>query len=364
MSEKRLTRAVLDRIVPYEPGRPIELIARDLKLKRVIKLASNENALGPSPKALSALRTSVGQVHRYPDGGSTFLKEKLAAHCGVSKRQMILGNGSDEIIVLALRALVEPGEEVVVATPTFLIYSLAATAVGAKVVSVPLKNFRYDLAAMKRAITPETKVVFIANPDNPTGTIVTRLEVEGFLQGLPEDVVLFFDEAYYEFAAALRDYPRSLELLGKRPVIISRSFSKAYGLAGLRIGYGISSPDLIAYLERVREPFNVNRLAQAAASAALDDRAFLKRTLAFTEEARAYLSDELSRLGFKVIPSVANFVLFDCGRPAAPLFEALLKRGIIVREMGAWGLDRFIRVTAGRPQENRAFIKALKEVLK
>lgn len=360
---KRLTREALDAIVPYEPGRPIELIERDLGLKRVLKLASNENPLGPSPKALAALRSAARDAHRYPDGGSTFLKEKLAAHCGVSVDRLVLGNGSDEIIVLALRALVEPGEEVVVADPTFLIYKLAATAVGAKVVTVPLKGMRYDLAAMRRAVTPSTKMIFIANPDNPTGTYVTREEVDDFLSGLPEDVVVFFDEAYYEFARDLRDYPRTLSLLDRRPVIISRSFSKAYGLAGARVGYGIASAELVSYLERVREPFNVNRLAQAAACAALGDQAFLKRTLALTEEGRDTLSRELSRLGLGVVPSAANFVLFDCLSPARGVFEALLARGIIVREMSAWGLPRFIRVTVGRPQDNRAFLRALKAVL-
>ncbi len=346
----------------YKPGKPIEDVQREFRLTSVIKLASNENALGPSPKALAALRKEAAQVHRYPDATCRDLKRKLAAQLKVDAEQLLIGNGSDELLVLALRAFVDPGDEVVVAEPTFLIYALQARASGAKVISVPLTKLRYDLAKMRAAITADTKLVFIANPDNPTGTYVTTRELEAFLDGLPGQVIVLMDEAYYEFVGA-KDYPQSIRFLERAPVIVTRSFSKAYGLAGLRVGYCIARPSLIAAMEAVREPFNVNRLAQTAACAALDDRAFLERTRRMTGEGRAYLGRELAQLGFRVVPSVANFLLVELGPTASQVAQALLRRGVIVREMSAWKLDGFVRVTIGTMPENRRFIQALKEVV-
>ncbi len=351
-------RACLRGVRVYTPGRPIDEVQRELGLRSVIKLASNENALGPSPKAVALVRRALGQLHRYPDAGGYALKQRLARHVGVRPNELILGNGSDEILVLALRAFVEPGDEVLIATPTFLMYEIAATACGARVVRVPLRDYRYDLAAMRRAVTSRTKLIFIANPDNPTGTYVTRAEVGRFLRGLRRDIVVCFDEAYYEFVEA-RDYPQTIPLIRRGNILVTRSFSKAYGLAGLRIGYGIAAPSLLAWMERVREPFNANLLAQAGAAAALDDRAYVARSRRLVRAGRAYLTGALRRLRLRALPSVTNFLLIEIGPRSAQIAAALLRRGVIVREMSAWGLDRWIRVTIGTPAENRRFVRAL-----
>ena len=352
-------RTALRSLPTYTPGQPIEEVQRKLGLSSVIKLASNENALGPSPKALAALRRATGQLHRYPDATCAALKAKLSRRFRLDPSWFIAGNGSDEILVLALRAFVEPGDEVLVAQPTFLIYALQAKACGARVVRVPLRNFRYDLPAMRAAVTSDTKLVFIANPDNPTGTYVTANELDAFLRGLPEQVVVVMDEAYYEFVEA-KDYPQTLTYLHDAPLIITRSFSKAYGLAGLRVGYGIARPSLIRAMDAVREPFNVNALAQTAACAALDDAVFLRKTRRMTEDGRRYLARQLSGLGLRVVPSETNFLLVELGPSASSVAKRLLSEGVIVREMSAWKLQGFLRVTIGTMPENRRFIRALK----
>jgi histidinol-phosphate aminotransferase len=356
-------RAAVRGLNSYRPGKPIEEVKRELKLSSVIKLASNENALGPSPKAVAALKQAVGSLHRYPESTCPVLRAKVAKTLRVNPASLIFGNGSDEIIVLALRAFVDPGDEVVVAQPTFLIYELQAKACGAQVTTVPLKSYRYDLAAMAKAVTPHTKLVFIANPDNPTGTYVTTKELKTFLGSIPDQAIVFMDEAYHEFVDA-PDYPQTLSLRDEQSLIITRSFSKAYGLAGLRIGYGIAREDVIAAMEAVREPFNVNSLAQAAAAAALDDAAFLTRTRRMLREGRAYLTKELDRLKVRYVPSVANFLLLELGPRAQNIAWALLGRGVIVREMSAWKLSHCIRVTIGTMPENRRFITELTRCLK
>ncbi|MCM8765561.1 MAG: histidinol-phosphate transaminase [Candidatus Omnitrophica bacterium] len=365
MSEiKLLLRKNIEKVKPYQPGKPISEVKRELGLQRVIKLASNENPLGPSPKAVRAILKSVSELHRYPESNCFYLKRKLAERFNLKEDNFIIGNGSDEIIVLVLRALIDPGDKVMIAEPTFLIYEIQANACGARVIKIPLRNFRYDLKRMKENLTPEVKVVFIANPDNPTGTYVTEEEVKEFMENIPEKTFVFFDEAYYEFASTLPDYPRSLQFLNKRNIIITRSFSKAYGLAGLRVGYGMGRADLIAYLERIREPFNVNSLAQAGALSALEDASFLKKTLETTQEGKAYLYKEFEKLGLTYLPSATNFVLVDIGRDSERIFQQLLREGVIVRGLKPWGLDNFIRVTIGRREENEKFIKALKKVLR
>ena len=346
----------------YQPGTPIEEVKRTLKLSSIIKLASNENALGPSPRAVAALRRALGGLHRYPESTCPDLRARVAKHLRVDPASLIFGNGSDEIIVLALRAFVDPGDEVVVASPTFLIYELQARACGASVTVVPLRDYRYDLGAMQAAVTAHTKLVFIANPDNPTGTYVTKRKLDAFLRGLPAEAIAFLDEAYYEFAEA-PDYPQTLKRVSDRPLIVTRSFSKAYGLAGLRIGYGIAQPALVAAMEAVREPFNVNSLAQAAAAAALGDTAFLARTQRLIREGRRYLTRELDALKLRSVPSVTNFILIRLGPGAASVAQRLLRRGIIVREMSAWKLGGCLRVTIGTMPENRKFILELKRCL-
>ncbi len=352
-------RAAVRSLDIYRPGTPIEEVQRKLGLKSVIKLASNENALGPSPKAVAAVRKSLGALHRYPDAHCTELKKALAKRLRKDPSSLLIGNGSDEILVLALRAFVEPGDEVVVARPTFLIYEIQAKAAGARIRVVPLKQLRYDLPGMRRVITSRTRLIFIANPDNPTGTYVTTREVQAFLHGLPSHVIVVMDEAYYEFVRA-NDYPQTIRLVNSASVIVTRSFSKAYGLAGLRIGYGVARPSLIRAMDAVREPFNVNRLAQVAACAALEDTAFLTRTRRMTAEGMRYLTTAVQRLGIRVVPSQTNFLLLEVGPRASQLAQQLLEQGVIVREMSAWKLTGYIRVTIGTMPENRRFVQALK----
>ncbi|MBI4355541.1 MAG: histidinol-phosphate transaminase [Candidatus Omnitrophica bacterium] len=346
----------------YQPGKPIEEVQREHKLKAVIKLASNENALGPSPKAVEAIKQSLKTIHRYPDGGAYYLKHRLAKKLGVGASSIILGNGSDELIVLTLRALIGGGDEVIVATPTFLIYEIAARACGATVVSVPLRHLRYDLPAIRRMVTAKTKIIFLANPDNPTGTYVTKEEVDALLDRLPPHVLVYFDEAYFEFVEE-RNYPNGLHYLARHPVMVTRSFSKAYGLAGLRIGYGVADARLISCLERLREPFNVNLLAQVAALAALDDHRHLAQTRKLVREGKRYLYRKFQELGLRYIPSATNFVLLDVGRDSHAVSQALLKLGVIVRDMTVWKLHQYLRVTIGTRAENERFVKALKKTL-
>jgi histidinol-phosphate aminotransferase len=356
-------RAVLRDLAMYQPGGSLDAAKKRLKRASVIKLASNENALGPSPKAVAALRRVTGGLHRYPDAGCTELRAKLATHWKLRPESVIVGNGSDELIVLALRAFVDPGDHVVVATPTFLIYELQAKACGASITPVALRHYRYDLSAMRQAIEPHTKLVFVANPDNPTGTYVTKQELAAFLRDLPGEVIVFLDEAYYEFVEA-SDYPQTVPYVREgRSVIVTRSFSKAYGLAGLRIGYGFAPSPIIAAMNAVREPFNVNSLAQAAAVAALKDRAYLARTRATLREGRRYLMKSLEALHIRYVPSVANFLLIELGPRASEIAQALLAQGVMVRDMRAWQLDHCLRVTLGTMAENRTFIQALKRCL-
>ncbi len=357
-----LPRKEILEIRNYQPGKPIEEVQRELGLKDVIKLASNENALGPSPKAVEAIKKYLKNINRYPDGSCFYLKKALAKKLEVKEDRIIIGNGSDELIILALKAFLEPGDEVIVARPTFLIYEIASRIQGAKIKVVPMKDFRYDLKAMKEKISKDTRFVFIANPDNPVGTYVTKDELEEFLQGLPKDLIVFLDEAYFEFVDK-EDYPNGLEFLNDKDLIVTRSFSKAYGLAGLRIGYGISRALIIKYMNAVREPFNVNSIAQVAGIAALEDREFIQRTKRLIREGRRFLYTEFEKLDLCYIPSVTNFILFEAGRDARLIAMKLLRRGVIVREMGAWGLENFIRVTIGTEKENRRFIEELKRVI-
>jgi histidinol-phosphate aminotransferase len=350
------------KIKPYIPGKPIEEVKREFKLKQAIKLASNESPFAPSPKVLKAINQAARSLNRYPDGSCFYLRKKLAKKLGVSESQLVFGNGSDEIIVMAMHAFINPNDEAIIAKPTFLIYEIAANLCGAKIVTVPLKNFRYDLKAMKQAITSRTKIIFIANPDNPTGTYVARDEVEEFLNGLPQDLVVYFDEAYYEMVTE-KDYPQTLNLLKqKKNLVISRTFSKAYSLAGLRVGYAISSSENIDLLNRCREPFNVNSLAQAAAEASLDDKSNLLKLRRAIKEGKAYFCNNFQDMGLEYVPSAANFILVKV-KDGAKIAGELLKLGVIVRNMSGWGLDNFIRVTIGTKNENEKFIKALRRIL-
>ena len=356
MSMKKLIRPVVTQITPYTPGKPIEEVKRELGIKDVFKMASNENALGPSPRALAAMKRAIKDVHRYPDGSCFYLKRALARKYDLSPEQCIIGNGSDELIVLALRTFINPGDEVIIASPTFLVYRLAAILADAKVITVPLRAFRYDLVAMRERVGPKTKMVFIANPDNPTGTYVTREEVEWFIYSLPKHVIVFFDEAYCEYVRA-KDYPDTLKYLGRGNSIVSRTFSKVYGLAGLRIGWAAATREVAGYLNQLREPFNVNLVAQKAAEAALGDRAHVLRTRAMNEAGLRYLSHGLREDGVFYVPSVTNFLLINVGPQSQQLYQRLMAKGVIVREMSGWGLKNFIRVTIGTMRENQCFLK-------
>lgn len=357
-----LPRKSILNIEPYIPGKPIEEVRRELGLRDVVKMASNENPLGPSPKAVAAIKKHLFSINRYPEGGCFYLRQVLSKRLEVKPEQLIFGNGSDELIILALRSFVNEGDEVVVAEPTFLIYEIASEIHGARVKKIPTRYFKYDLKAMKEAINKQTKICFIANPDNPNGTYVTKYELEEFLKDLPPTVLVFIDEAYFDFVEE-KDYPDGTDYISTGNVIITRSFSKSYGLAGLRIGYGISSQAIIRYMESAREPFNVNSVAQVAALAALKDKNFLSKTKKLVRDGKKFLYSEFKELGLKYIPSVTNFILIDVGKDTDQLCKRLLKKGIIVRDMKAWGLDAFIRVTVGTEKENKRFIKELKRII-
>ncbi|OGX23377.1 MAG: histidinol-phosphate transaminase [Omnitrophica WOR_2 bacterium RIFCSPHIGHO2_02_FULL_45_21] len=357
-----INRKILE-ITPYQPGKPIEEVKRQLGLKEVIKLASNENPLGPSPKAVLAIKKSLTKINRYPEGSCFYLRQRLSKKLKVRPENLIFGNGSDELIDIVIKAFCEPDDEIITADTTFLEYRIIALQNGRAVRCIPLKDFRYDLARIKDRIGPKTKAIFIANPNNPTGTYVTKREVDDFLNGLPENVVAIFDQAYLEFVEN-KDFPLSLNYFRQgKNVIILRTFSKIYGLAGLRIGYGIAREEFIQYMERARQPFNVNTLAQEAALAALDDTVFIRKAQRAVREGKKYLYGELDRLKINYIPSAANFILIDLKRDGLKIFNKLLKEGVIVRDMQQYGLNNFIRVTIGREKENKKFVAALKKVL-
>ena len=344
---------------PYVPGKPIEELQRELGLARVIKLASNENPSGSSPKALAALSGGTSTLHRYPDGGAFRLRESLADRWKVTPDQVILGNGSDEILGLLARTFLAPGDEAVMADQTFVIYKMEVTAAHGKPVIVPLKQWRHDLQAMAGAITDRTRLLFVCNPNNPTGTMVSAAEVELLLSRVPAHVVIVFDEAYFEYVRS-EQFPDSMSYVNQgRNVIVLRTFSKIYGLAGLRIGYGVATAEIINFLNRIRPPFNANSLAQRAALAALGDDEHVAQSRMANEAGLGQMVKGLTELGLVPVPSEANFVYVDIGRDGRTVFEALLREGVIVRHIEG----RMIRVTIGLEEENREFLAALKRVI-
>jgi histidinol-phosphate aminotransferase len=344
---------------PYVPGKPIEELQREYGLARVIKLASNENPLGPSPKAMAVIHQGLATLHRYPDGGAFSLREALADRWKVTADQVIVGNGSDEILGLLARTFLSPGDEAVMADQTFVIYRMEVMAAHGKAVVVPLVQWRHDVRAMAAAITERTRLIFICNPNNPTGTMVSAEEVAQLLARVPEHVVVVFDEAYFEYVRSSQ-FPDSMAYVkqGKNAIVL-RTFSKIYGLAGLRIGYGVTTPEIANFLNRVRPPFNANSLAQRAALAALDDDEHVAKSRAVNQAGMDQVINGLRGLGLAPVPSEANFVYVDVGRDGRPVFESLLRVGIIVRHIEG----RMIRVTIGQAAENTAFLTALGEVL-
>jgi histidinol-phosphate aminotransferase len=350
-------------IAPYEPGKPIEELERELGIQWAIKLASNENPLSPSDRVQKAIAAALPNLNRYPDGSGFYLRQALAKRNNVAPEQIVLGNGSNELIELIVRGFLRPGEEAIIPHPSFVVYPMIVQAAGGIRVVITLKDYRLDLEAMARAVTPLTKLVFIANPNNPTGTIVTAVEVEQFMARIPPAVIVVFDEAYIEFAAG-PDFPSTLSYVRQgRKVFVLRTFSKASSLAGLRVGYGIAEADAMALLHRVRQPFNVNSLAHAAALASLEDDGHILECLRMNEAGRHFLYDEFAGLGLKYVTSRANFILVDVGRSAHEVYQRLLREGVIVRPMTSFGMETALRITVGTPEENRRLIKALRKCL-
>jgi len=352
-------RDVLKDIAPYVPGKPISDVQRELGLSEVIKLASNENPFGFSSKVEKALKDAFSELPLYPDGNSTVLREKLAEKHGLNPEQFVFGAGSNEIITLIAQIFLEPGDESIFADPSFVWYDTAVRVSGAKPVVIPLKEYTHDLEAMKNAITDKTRIIWVCNPNNPTGTIVTKQQLEEFIDSVPGNIVIVLDEAYYEYARG-GDYPETVPLLEKYPnLIILRTFSKAYGLASLRVGYGMASAEMVSYLNRIRPPFNVNTLAQVAAVAALDDQDFVNNTVTETKKGLEFLYGAFDRLNLHYVRSYANFVWVETKLSSQELFKKLLTRGVIIRPfMGNW-----VRITVGTPEHNRLLVHAMEEVL-
>ncbi|MFQ5656920.1 MAG: histidinol-phosphate transaminase [Candidatus Methylomirabilales bacterium] len=362
-SLQELARPQVLGLIPYSPGKPIEEVEREIGLDEVLKLASNENPLGPSPLALQAIREVLHGLHRYPDGGCHVLRHRLSRRLEVDPQQLCFGNGSNELLELVARAFLGPEDEALIGHPAFVVYRSVCQAVGCKIGEIPLKDFTFDLPAMLKAVTVRTKVIFLGNPNNPTGTCVSPTLLNDFVQELPRDVIVVVDEAYREYVPRYLQPDLLRYVREGRYIATLGTFSKAYGLAGLRIGYGVAPAEMVEILNRVRQPFNVNALAQRAAVAALDDAAHLEETIRVAEEGRRSLQARFAELGLSFVPSVANFVLVDVGASGAAVAGALLRKGVIVRSMEGYGLPTYIRVTVGTARENAQVVHALTEVL-
>ena len=358
-----LARDAIKDIIPYEPGKPISEVQREYGLTDVIKLASNENPLGPSPKAMQAVREALNDVNRYPDGGCYHLKQKLSERLNVSPSQLVIGNGSVELVELVTEAFVGEGDEVVIGRQAFFKYRIAVQIMNGVIVWAEMPNLTHNADEMLSKVTDRTKVLFIANPNNPTGTLILKDQVALLMDRLPDHVVVVFDEAYYDY----RDpaiYPETLPyVLEGRNVIIFRSLSKSYGLAGLRVGYAITTEPLARAMNGVREAFNISSLAQIAAAAALDDEEFLQKGLRLNKEGKQYFYRELERIGLEYVKSAANFILIKVPVPGRELFRELLKKGVVVRPVDGYDLPDYIRVSIGLPEENERFFAELEDIL-
>lgn len=360
---KAITRKNILKIPPYVPGKPIEEVEKEFGKKRWVKLASNENLLGPSPKAVEAIKKELPKIHFYPEGPCTLLKQALAKKFSLPKESIVISNGADNLILMIACAFVNEGEEVIMADPTFPVYHNVTWIMGGRTIRVRLKDYTHDLEGMGRKVSKKTKLIFICNPNNPTGTFVSKKVLDPFLLGLPPRVIVVLDEAYREFVDA-PDFPDGIDYVKEgKQVILLRTFSKVYGLAGLRIGYALGREDLIHCLNQVRDPFPVHRLAQVAAVAALGDKTHAKRTIQMVREGRTYLSRELERMGLDCIPSQANFIFVDFKRDGEEIFQSLLKEGIIIRPGKIWGYPTCGRVTIGRMSDNKRFIHTLRKIL-
>jgi histidinol-phosphate aminotransferase len=355
----------LSHLPVYQPGRPIEEVARELNLpaESINKLASNENPFGPSPLAVAALQKSLFGLNLYPDGNAFYLKQKVAAKLGVETSNIVLGNGSNEIIEFLGHALLHPGAEVVVSQYCFAVYPIVTKLFGANLITVPARNFGHDLPAMLAAITPQTQLVFVANPNNPTGTLAAREDVIHFVNQVPDHVVLVMDEAYIEFLEDPLELAPLVRSGTRRNLVLMRTFSKIYGLAGLRIGYGIAHPDIISILEKIRQPFNINLPAQIAALAALDDDEHVRKTRSNNFRGLEFFERAFREMDLEYIPSAANFILVRV-KDGQRVFEAMQRQGVITRPMGGYQLPEWIRISVGTPEQNTRCLRVLKSVLK
>ncbi|MCF6298428.1 MAG: histidinol-phosphate transaminase [Thiomicrorhabdus sp.] len=355
-------------IHPYIPGKPVSELQRELGLTYISKLASNENPLGASPTALAAVQSALKDIARYPDGSAFELKTALSHFLGVNTEQIALGNGSNELLELVARVFAGVGDEIIYAQYGFAVYPISAQVVGATGVEVPAVDWGHDLPAMLAAITPKTKLIYLANPNNPTGTLFTRTQWEAFISQVPKEVVVVLDEAYIEYAQSFdvdNQYPDGCDYLSQYPnLLISRTFSKAYGLASLRVGYLLGCKEIIQYINQLRAPFNVNHYAQVAACAALDDQGFVEKSVLLNQQGMRQIKDALTLLGVASIPSVGNFMCIDLGDKALKINQKLLQEGVIVRPLANYGLTPFLRVSIGTQVENQHFVDALKVALK
>ena len=347
---------------PYKPGKPVDEVARELGINDIVKLASNENPRGPGAKVQQAIAEAATELSRYPDGGGFALKARLSEKIGVDANQLTLGNGSNDVLDLIARVVLEPGAQAIIAEHSFVVYRLAVTCCGGDLVTVPAKNYGADLAGMLEAVTDATRLIFIANPNNPTGTRTPGSELLPFLQAVPEHVWVVLDEAYLEYVED-DDHLNGASLLAQFPnLIVTRTFSKVYGLAAVRFGYGASSPAFADLLNRARQPFNVNSLAMAASLAALEDDDYVKESVALNRAGMTQMTEGLTRLGYDFIPSAGNFVAFNCAEPGQDLFQRLLQEGVIVRAIGEYGLPNHVRVSIGLESENERFLSVLAKV--
>ncbi len=350
-------------LVPYPPGKPIDEFEREYGVKNPIKMASNENPLGPSPMAMESIRNNISNLHRYPDGSAYYLKARLAEIYNVDQSQIVLGNGSNEIIDFLVRVFVDRTSEVISSDPSFLMYRKIVQAAGGRNIMIPLKEATHDLEAISEAVTPRTRIIFLDNPNNPMGSVIRSARFQDFLRSLPNNVLVVLDEAYMEFVRE-PDTPRGIDYMGRdRRIIFLRTFSKAYGLAGLRAGYGIMDTEIAQNLEKVRQPFNVNATAQAAALAALNDSEHLDRTLAITWQGMDELLQGLRAMGCEPLPSHTNYIMVNVGTDAETVYKQMLREGIIIRSMASYGFKKYVRITVGLPEDNRRCLKAMEKVL-
>mgnify|MGYP001289983027 FL=1 len=363
MDIKELVNRGIDDLSPYEPGKPIEDLERELGIENAIKLASNENPMGPSPKIFDSIEDVLKETHRYPDGNATRLKSTIARKFNVTDNQVTIGNGSNDIIEFVARIFLSRNDSAIYSEHAFAVYPLVVKAVGAKGIEVPAKNFSHDLDLMLESIEESTKLIFIANPNNPTGSFIEYDELIKFLEKVPEHIIVLLDQAYFDYSS-FETKDMEFDDLSKFPnLIMSRSFSKAYGLAGFRVGFCLSSKEIADYLNRVRQPFNANSLALFAAEKALEDQDFIDKCLQLNLEQKELLYKELDSLGYECLPSRANFISFDCKQDSSQAFNKLLMEGVIVRSLAVYKMPNYLRVSVGLPEENLSFLEKIKLTL-